>query len=257
MSSPLGIILAAGRGSRMGAMTGDQPKCMTRLAGKTLLSWQIEALRAAGVDDLLVVGGYLSDRLRGDFTVIRNERWSQTNMVASLLCALPQVGDRDCLVSYSDIVYSPAYVEALRATCGDIVISYDLLWEELWRLRFGNPLLDAETFEEREGVLLRIGDRPSSLSEVKGQYMGLVKLTPHGWNTIGRFTQALPAERLDKLDMTGLLKHLLADGITIRALAGRGGWCEVDTQTDLEAYEKALEAKTFSHDWRAKPQGSF
>ena len=38
------IILAAGRGSRMGLLTKSQPKCMTTLFGKKLINWQISAL---------------------------------------------------------------------------------------------------------------------------------------------------------------------------------------------------------------------
>ena len=44
-----GIILAAGRGSRMGVLTDERPKCLTVLAGRTLLEWQIEAMRKAGI----------------------------------------------------------------------------------------------------------------------------------------------------------------------------------------------------------------
>ena len=35
-----GLILAAGRGSRMLALTGERPKCFVPLHGKTLLEWQ-------------------------------------------------------------------------------------------------------------------------------------------------------------------------------------------------------------------------
>ena len=42
-----GIILAAGRGSRMKHLTSERPKCMVKLQGKPLIEWQLEALRAA------------------------------------------------------------------------------------------------------------------------------------------------------------------------------------------------------------------
>ncbi|MGB1007851.1 MAG: NTP transferase domain-containing protein, partial [Thalassobaculaceae bacterium] len=43
------MVLAAGRGSRMGRATDDQPKGMVALHGRPLLAWQIDALRSAGV----------------------------------------------------------------------------------------------------------------------------------------------------------------------------------------------------------------
>ena len=39
------VILAAGRGSRLGPHTEDRPKCLVELADKPLISRQIAALR--------------------------------------------------------------------------------------------------------------------------------------------------------------------------------------------------------------------
>ena len=57
------IILAAGRGSRLGTITQDHPKCRTRLGGKSLLDWQLEALQGAGAESIGVVTGYLAEML--------------------------------------------------------------------------------------------------------------------------------------------------------------------------------------------------
>ena len=45
-----GIILAAGKGSRLNGTIGDKPKCLLRVGGKTLVERQIEALQAVGID---------------------------------------------------------------------------------------------------------------------------------------------------------------------------------------------------------------
>ena len=58
-----GIILAAGRGSRMKHLTSERPKCMVKLQGKPLIEWQLEALRAAGIDDIAIVTGYRHELL--------------------------------------------------------------------------------------------------------------------------------------------------------------------------------------------------
>jgi len=54
-----GIILAAGRGSRMGAMTENQPKCFTELGGRSLLDWQLGAMRGSNIAQVAIVRGYL------------------------------------------------------------------------------------------------------------------------------------------------------------------------------------------------------
>ena len=48
------ILLAAGRGERMRPLTDSCPKPLLRVAGKTLIEWQLERLAAAGFDDVVV-----------------------------------------------------------------------------------------------------------------------------------------------------------------------------------------------------------
>ena len=55
------IILAAGRGSRMGALTNHLPKCRTIFQGKELIQWQLDSLKRAGIGEIAIVRGYLAD----------------------------------------------------------------------------------------------------------------------------------------------------------------------------------------------------
>ena len=48
-----GIILAAGKGSRLNGTIGDKPKCLLRVGGKTLVERQIDALKAVGITDIV------------------------------------------------------------------------------------------------------------------------------------------------------------------------------------------------------------
>ena len=114
------IILAAGRGSRMGGLTEDHPKCLTPFAGRTLLEWQLGALRAAGIRDIAIVRGYLAESLNpADCIWFENPEWARTNMVSTLACASQWLQRDDCIVSYSDIVYHPAILEQLIFNPGE------------------------------------------------------------------------------------------------------------------------------------------
>ena len=57
------VILAGGRGTRMGAMCADTPKPLLPLAGEPVIMRQIRALSAEGIRKITVVAGYLADRL--------------------------------------------------------------------------------------------------------------------------------------------------------------------------------------------------
>lgn len=250
------VILAAGRGSRMRDLTAGRPKCLVELAGRPLLHWQLDALRGAGIRRILVVRGYAGHCLAGGFATAENPRWAETNMVASLLCAGAFAheffahGGRRLVISYSDIVYHPDHVRRLLTATEDMAITYDTDWEALWKLRFEDPLSDAETFRQEGGLLREIGGRAASLGEIHGQYMGLLSFSRAGWERLEAACAALGTEAVDKLDMTGLLRLLLAHGAAIEAVPVAGRWCEADSGQDLTIYEDALARGAWSHDWR-------
>lgn len=244
------IILAAGRGSRMGSFTDSQPKCLTILGGRSLLEWQQAALSEAGITEKIVVGGYKKHLLENNhYTLIENPDWAQTNMVSSLMCVEPFPGDS--IISYSDIVYHPDHVKSLCACEADIAITVDTLWQKLWALRFENPLDDAESLQSDSGRLIEIGNKVSTVEEIQAQYMGLLKLTTKGWLAVNRaYLDLEPQERVG-LDITSLLQILLKQGQQINVVYVSGKWCEVDSQNDWQAYEHELTHNlAWEHDWR-------
>ncbi|ALG75541.1 nucleotidyl transferase [Azospirillum thiophilum] len=232
------IILAAGRGSRMKAMTEDRPKCLVEIAGRSLLDCQRAALTGAGAGPLAVVRGYRGEAFEGrGLTLFDNPRWAETNMVMSLVQAAPWLSAEPCLVSYADIFYPAETVCRLMAAEGDIVISYDPDWLALWQSRFADPLADAESFLlDATGRVVDIGRKVQSLDEIQGQYMGLLKFTPAGWAQVTGYLDGLEPAARDKLDMTGLLSRLIAAGVAIRAVPSAPGWGEVDSESDLDHY---------------------
>lgn len=245
------VILAAGRGSRMKKLTAQKPKCLLQLANKPLLQWQLAALKQGGINEIILVRGYKKELLIGDFSTIDNPNWAKTNMVASLLCALPHLTNEQFIIAYSDIVYKAEHITQLIKTKEDIVITYDKNWEQLWRLRNENPLDDAETFlTDANGRLLEIGQKPTTLSQVQGQYMGLLKFSPKGSRQIQDFLSTFTSKKINEMDMTTLLQQLLQHNIPIYTKAVDGGWCECDTEQDIQKYEKALQTGSWSHDWR-------
>lgn len=235
------IILAAGRGSRMKEKTDNLPKCLTTLWGRTLLEWQIKAIKEAGIEEIGIVTGYRAEEIRKrqpDLYYFHNGKWAETNMVATLMEAGEWLEADDCIVSYSDILYSSRAVSALFQVQTDISLTYYTKFLPLWEKRFENPLEDIETFKLDENSFLKeIGQKAFSLKEIEGQYMGLLRFTPKGWIEVRKKLEGKLPRSVEKIDMTGLLSHLLAQGMKIHAVSYDELWLEVDSPKDLSLYE--------------------
>ncbi len=237
-----GLILAAGRGSRMGKSTEAQPKGLIKLAGRSLIDRQIVSLTAAGVEPIALCTGYKAEMLKGfGQKHFHNARWSETNMVASLCGADEWLSKEDTIVSYSDIFYDPLTVMRLARCTDDVGISYDPHWAALWKDRFDDPLSDAETFQtDASGHLTEIGGKTETMAEINGQYMGLLKFTPEGWSRTKAVIEPLMDAVKDKLDMTSLLQRLIIEGVKIGTTPVQGSWGECDNENDLAYYERKV-----------------
>lgn len=239
------LILAAGRGSRLGRHTENRPKCLVELVGRPLIDYQIAAMRGAGIEKIAVVRGYRRDMLAGIAdAVFDNPRWADTGIVASLLAATAWLQAGPCIVSYSDIVYGTASLIDLLNSRAEIAVAYDPDWLALWQARFANPLSDAETFRlAPDGTLAEIGRRAASLSEIQGQYIGLITLAPAGFAHIKSLVRELGASA-GSLDMTSILNALIGRGVRISVISTRGPWIEIDSESDLALAER------WAHDGR-------
>lgn len=243
------LILAAGRGSRMGPLGDVRPKCLVELDGRPLLDRQLAALARGGAEEIGIVRGYRKEMLeRPGLAAFDNPRWAETNMVMSLVCAAEWLRTGPVIVSYADIFYRGELIRALAAAPGSLVISYDRRWRELWTRRFADPLSDAETFRiDSAGRLLEIGGKTRRIEDIQGQYMGLLKFTPPAWAAIERLLGTLEPAVRDRLDMTGLIRRLLAAGeIPVDTCPTDGGWGEIDQADDVALYESLLAAGTLA-----------
>ena len=237
-----GLIIAAGRGQRLGHLTDDRPKCLLKVGGRELLDWQVAALTCAAVEPLAVVRGYRGEMLDGyPVTLIDNVLWSSGNMGLSLLCAKHWLWDEGGIISYADILYAPETVRRLKQAPGALAVAYDRNWQALWERRMECPLSDAEQFRlSPDGAVATIGGRAAHLDEIEGQYMGLVKVTATGWRTLVKALEAMPPFRQAKIDMTALLSLLIDQGTRIDAVATPAAWMEVDTAEDLSLSEAMI-----------------
>tara|TARA_B100000676_G_C18082089_1_gene852031 strand:- start:2779 stop:3570 length:792 start_codon:yes stop_codon:yes gene_type:complete len=246
------LILAAGRGSRMGAHADETPKCLIPFLGRPLLDWQIRALDAAGVGGLNLVCGYLKEKfLNQDLKLWENPDWQQTNMVATMFCARPLLETaNELVVAYGDIIYEPRILSSLLEGRSSIAVTVDLNWRELWEVRSDNPLADAESLTmNARNEITDIGRKVSNIEDIQAQYMGLIYFDRKGldraidfYDTAGSCDSWLEGRVKENCYMTDFLRGLVEAGQTVQAVPIQNGWLEFDTVEDLENYENLAES---------------
>ncbi|MBQ2190388.1 MAG: NTP transferase domain-containing protein [Paludibacteraceae bacterium] len=83
----VGLIFAAGLGTRLKPLTDTMPKALVPLAGKPLLQWQVEKLCDAGITDIIVNVHHFPDMIID--TIRANQGWG---------CAITVSDERDLLL---------------------------------------------------------------------------------------------------------------------------------------------------------------
>ena len=172
------IIIGAGRGSRLNALTDGQPKCYIRVGGRRILDWILEALAAAGLETPVFVGGYRIEQIQADYPDLiycHNANWQHNNILASLFCAEEYMAD-GFVCSYADILYRPTVVRRALEHEGDIALCVDTDWRTRYVDRSQHPEDDAEKIVPRaigswRSTALCLGPRPAA-SILRGAVRG-------------------------------------------------------------------------------------
>ena len=241
------IILAAGFGQRLRPFTDDKPKAMVELRGRTIIQRQLDIFKTVGISSIVIVGGHGFNTLRDTgCTLIENIDYLKTNMVYSLLCARDYLND-DVIVSYGDIIYEPIILETIMRSERNISVAVDTNWLSYWKLRFDNPLSDAETLRiGKKQELIEIGNKPRNYKDIEAQFMGLMKINKRGLEDILTLCDSINTKN-DELPLnlngkpvevaytTDLLNQLIIENISVSAIMVSGTWVEVDTIADLES----------------------
>lgn len=105
------VIMAGGQGTRIASVRNDVPKPMITICGKPILEYQIENLKACGLTDIIVVIGYLGDKIKeyfgdgGEFGV-RIEYFEEEHPLgtAGALFKIPRLTE-DFLLLCGDVIF--------------------------------------------------------------------------------------------------------------------------------------------------------
>lgn len=234
------LILAAGKGSRLGKISANQPKSLTEICGKSLIKRNLTTFNNLKLNVFLITG-FAAEKLKPlGVQTIHNCDFDDTNMVWSLYQAIQEL-ENDFIICYGDIVVSPSTVAALLETPLEFAVVSDRGWLEYWTRRFDEPLTDAESFSiNSSGDLVSVGQKVQNTDEIQGQYIGLIKVTGSARSQFKKRLQKFcedeeTHEIAKKAYMTDFLQMLINEGVQIKPVFVDGGWIEIDNPGDIDA----------------------
>jgi L-glutamine-phosphate cytidylyltransferase len=170
-----GVILAAGKGSRLNGTAGDKPKCLVEAGGTTLIERQIQMLRTAGLAEIVVVVGCQADRVRAacgpDVTYVENSRFAETNSLYSLWTARALLYE-GFVVLNCDVLFHPALLDGLLATHHDAALL--MAYREPGQPPYGDEEMKVRV---RAGRVLEMS-KTMDPAEADGENLGVVKFGP-------------------------------------------------------------------------------
>jgi choline kinase len=245
-----GVLLAAGRGIRMGGITHKSLGAVGEHG--PLLHYPLAALHEAGVEDLIVITGHRPQDIQefvtkdwqgNDATFIRNARYASWGNFHSLRVAIDQTPGADLLVLNADVVVHPDVLARVQTTGGDLVLAVER--------RYG---LDEEDMKvELSGDRVQdIGkDIPSRSSH--GEFCGVSLLRRDAAGAYADF--ATRAEWTSNVHVyyEDIYRQMLDHVVARAAVVREGQYAEVDSPGDLSAAERVI--ARHSNAWRS-PQGS-
>jgi choline kinase len=223
---PTAVILAAGSGSRLLPYTLHSPKCLTPIAGHPILRYQLAALRLCGIRDIVIVVGYLADRVR-DFvdpsvTIVENHDYASTNSSYSLWLARHHIRHGFIHLN-SDLLFEPAVLRALLNAADEngVIVDRDV--------RPGSDMMKAEMHGAR---IVRMAKRLTT--GASAEVVGPARFGPGG-------AEAL-IDRLGHLVRSGERNRWaysvfgeLAEDLSFTGVENPGAfWAEVDTVADAD-----------------------
>jgi choline kinase len=247
------IIIGAGRGRRLKALTEQNPKCYAEVAGRSILDWTLEALAAAGIRDIVFVGGYLIDKIRADypsFTFCNNADWANNNILASLFCAEEQMAE-GFVCSYSDTLYRGDVVRRAIEHPADIALCVDTDWRSRYVGRTQHPETDAEKVIARGDEVVKV-HRDIAPDEATGEYIGVTCFSPRGAAQLREHYHRAraafagkpwrEAAVFEKAYKILLYQQMLEGGVALHQVTTAGQYIEIDTEQDYEYANRVWKA---------------
>ena len=247
------IILAAGRGTRLGARGKLHPKGFIQLGERTIIEESIAKLQAAGVSRILLVTGHLSQHYEslaqnyaGLLTLTHNAHFAESGSMYSLYLAQPQV-EEDFLLLESDIIYEQPALSHLQAQSH----------EDAVLLSGATKSGDEVYVEAPDGKLTRLSKNRSQLGpKIAGELVGISRISQRASQAMRRAAETVFQSTLQMEYEHALVAASAEQPIPCPCIEDLA-WAEIDDEKHYARAQTQVYPLILARDALLKPAGGY
>ena len=231
------VLFAAGRGTRLGAITANYPKALLEVGGRPIIVHILDGLVRAGIADVAVITGHSAGLLEAEvgtgeqsglrITYVRQETLDGTARALSLCRDF--LGDGQFFWSWGDILVEHSnYARVLRtARFADAIVAVN---------EVDDPWAGGAVYVENSMRVTRIVEKPQpGTSTTRWNNAGFGVLGPGIWPEVERLQPSARGE----YELPRAIAAMVDDGVEVRAVPSEGAWFDVGRPDDLEAARAA------------------
>ncbi|MBI2896012.1 MAG: phosphocholine cytidylyltransferase family protein [Deltaproteobacteria bacterium] len=233
MSTSTAVLLVAGVGSRLRARSGDLPKCLVEVAGRTILDRAVGALVAHGVRRIVLATGHREDLIRAALrhapvpvAFCPNPRYASTQNSVSLALCRQAVGGEAFFKLDGDLVFDPAVLARLDECPAPLAVAVHR-----------GAGIDEEAMKVRVDVAGRIVDfgKRIALADAGGESIGIERISSGAAPPIFEALAKAGEDGRHDLYYEDVYATLVAGDLEASAVdVSDLRWAEIDNPDDLD-----------------------
>jgi len=246
------VILAAGKGTRMGHLTNELPKPMLRVRGKPILEHILEGLSSAGIGEMFIVTGFRGEVIEEYFggsplwdrRVVFGRQATQDGTGKAPEVAKTFAGDSPFILTYGDILVRPQ-------TYGQMVARYQQGGASgvITVTRGEDVTKGGVNFFDDNFFLKRLVEKPTTEQLDQLRREGLLKPGQPAWYNAGiylfepalfEFTARLKKSPRGEYELTDAVSAMIEAGHKLAGLEIGGRWVDVRDPAVLAELEGGL-----------------
>jgi len=234
------LILAAGRGRRLGAHSNEQTKCMLPMLGRPLIEYSLENAVRAGVAEIVVVVADRAEQIINAYGIeyggVRVQYVLQQDpkgLVHAIECSQEAISGEDFMLFLADeILWAPRHAEMVRR------FREDALTVICGVVKERNPDEIRKTYavieDDRDQRIYRLIEKPRNPpNQIRGTGNCIFR------SRIFDYVPQTPInQNRQERELPDLIQCAIDDGLAVKSFDIGDGYVNINTPEDIEVAER-------------------